>query len=206
MKKMFLSSSFNDVYQFLENFYGESVKGKTVAFIDTASLVEDYTKYVDDDRKAFIDLGIIIKDLDIIGKHQNEISKVFSESDMIFVSGGNTFYLLQELKKSNADQLIIDEIKKGKIYIGSSAGSIILSKDILYVDKMDDKRKATELENFLGLNMVDFYTLPHLNNEPFTEIVEDILKENNRIDKLPLVPISNHQVILVNNSQYKIIG
>lgn len=74
---MFLSSSFNDVYQFLENFYGESVKGKTVAFIDTASLVEDYTKYVDDDRKAFIDLGIIIKDLDIIGKHQNEISKVF---------------------------------------------------------------------------------------------------------------------------------
>ncbi len=203
---MFLSSSFNDVYQFLENFYGESVKGKTVAFIDTASLVEDYTKYVDDDRKAFIDLGIIIKDLDIIGKHQNEISKVFSESDMIFVSGGNTFYLLQELKKSNADQLIIDEIKKGKIYIGSSAGSIILSKDILYVDKMDDKRKATELENFLGLNMVDFYTLPHLNNEPFTEIVEDILKENNRIDKLPLVPISNHQVILVNNSQYKIIG
>ncbi len=203
---MFLSSSFNDVYQFLENFYGESVKGKTVAFIDTASLVEDYTKYVDDDRKAFIDLGIIIKDLDIIGKHQNEMSKVFSESDMIFVSGGNTFYLLQELKKSNADQLIIDEIKKGKLYIGSSAGSIILSKDILYVDKMDDKRKATELENFLGLNMVDFYTLPHLNNEPFTEIVEDILKENNRIDKLHLVPISNHQVILVNNSQYKIIG
>lgn len=125
---------------------------------------------------------------------------------MIFVSGGNTFYLLQELKKSNADQLIIDEIKKGKLYIGSSAGSIILSKDILYVDKMDDKRKATELENFLGLNMVDFYTLPHLNNEPFTEIVENILKENNGIDKLPLVPISNHQVILVNNSQYKIIG
>lgn len=201
-----MSSSFNDVYQFLENFYGESVKGKTVAFIATASLVEDYTKYVDDDRKAFIDLGIIIKDLDIIGKHQNEISKVFSESDMIFVSGGNTFYLLQELKKSNADQLIIDEIKKGKLYIGSSAGSIILSKDILYVDKMDDKRKATELENFLGLNMVDFYTLPHLNNEPFTEIVENILKENNGIDKLPLVPISNHQVILVNNSQYKIIG
>lgn len=206
MKKMFLSSSFNDVYQFLENFYGESVKGKTVAFIDTASLVEDYTKYVDDDRKAFIELGAIIKDLDIIGKNEDEISKVFSESDMIFVSGGNTFYLLQELKKSNADQLIIDEIKKGKLYIGSSAGSIILSKDILYVDKMDDKVKATELENFLGLNMVDFYTLPHLNNEPFVEIVENILKENNGIDKLPLVPISNHQVILVNNSQYKIIG
>lgn len=71
---------------------------------------------------------------------------------------------------------------------------------------MDDKRKATELESFLGLNMVDFYTLPHLNNEPFTKIVQDILEENNRIDKLPLVAISNHQVILVNNEEYKIIG
>jgi dipeptidase E len=38
MKKLFLASSFKDVANLLENFANESLKGKTVTFIPTASI------------------------------------------------------------------------------------------------------------------------------------------------------------------------
>src|SRR5690606_41211007 len=51
MKKLFLSSSFCDVAKYLTDFCGEELKGKTVTFIPTASLVEEYAGYVENDKK-----------------------------------------------------------------------------------------------------------------------------------------------------------
>ena len=53
MKRLFLTSSFSSVAKLFEDFAGEPVKGKKLAFIPTASLVEKVRFYVDDDRKAF---------------------------------------------------------------------------------------------------------------------------------------------------------
>ena len=71
------------------------------------------------------------------------ISALIKKNDTIFVSGGNSFFLLQELIKSGTGKLIMD---LGKIYIGESAGSIILSPDIGYIKEMDDTAKALLLK------------------------------------------------------------
>ncbi|GGE92193.1 dipeptidase E [Chishuiella changwenlii] len=204
MKKLFITSSFYDVAQYFENFCGENIWGKTVTFIPTASVVEDYTQYVDDDRNALIKLGLIVEDLNISNKNEKEIAQTLSKNDFIYVSGGNTFYLLQELRKSKADKLISEQIKNGKIYIGTSAGSVILSKNIEYLEKVDDKNKAQNLKDYSGLGCVDFYPLPHYKSEPFTEIIEEVF--NTYKDQINLIPISNEQVIEVNGSEIKIIG
>ena len=204
MTKLFLSSSFTDVSEFLEPFLGEKLKNKKLTFIPTASIPEEYKAYVENDRKAFEKLGLIIEELDISNTSTNQIEKIIKDNDLIFISGGNTFYLLQELKNSKTDKIIIEEIKKGKPYIGASAGSIILSKNIKYVEKMDDKTKAKNLTDYNALSIVDFYTLPHHTNEPFKKSVEEILVDyKNEID---LIPISNTQVIQVNGGEIKIIG
>src|SRR5690554_4794437 len=130
MTKLFLSSSFTDVSEFLEPFLGEKLKNKKLTFIPTASIPEEYKAYVENDRKAFEKLGLIIEELDNSNTSTNQIEKIIKDNDLIFISGGNTFYLLQELKNSKTDKIIIEEIKKGKPYIGASAGSIILSKNI----------------------------------------------------------------------------
>ena len=65
MKKLFLTSSFSSVAKLFEDFTGEPVKGKKLAFIPTASLVEEVRFYVDDDRKAFEKLGLIIEELEV---------------------------------------------------------------------------------------------------------------------------------------------
>jgi len=127
MKKLFLTSSFSSVAKLFEDFTGEPVKGKKLAFIPTASLVEKVRFYVDDDRKAFEKLGLIIEELEVSTATTEEVAQALERNDYIFISGGNTFYLMQELKKKGADKLLIEQINNGKLYIGTSAGSVIAS-------------------------------------------------------------------------------
>lgn len=195
MKKLFLSSSFDDVANRLPAFIGEKLVGKVVTFIPTANVPQDYDGYVLSARAAFESLGLIIDELEVSTASASDIQAKLTQNDYIYVSGGNSFFLLQELKRTGAEQLIIEQVNQGKLYIGESAGSIITSPDIAYISAMDSTKKAPLLENTQGLNLVDFYTLPHATNEPFVDEAEEIIA--NYADQINLKPISNDQVILV---------
>ncbi|WP_315274537.1 Type 1 glutamine amidotransferase-like domain-containing protein [Prevotella histicola] len=164
MKRLFLTSSFSLVAKLFEDFAGEPVKGKKLAFIPTASLVEKVRFYVDDDRKAFEKLGLIIEELEVSTATTEEIATALERNDYIFISGGNTFYLMQELKKKGADKLLIEQINNGKLYIGTSAGSVIASPTVEFVSDIDETKKAPELTDYSGLHLIDFYFLPHYLN------------------------------------------
>lgn len=203
MKKLFLSSSFSDVAKLFPGFANKECEGKTVTFIPTASIVEKVNFYVGSAQKAFKKLGLIIDELDISKVSNGIIEKKLRENDYIYISGGNTFYLLQELKRTGADKIIIEEISNAKIFIGESAGSMVLSHNIEYAKMMDDSYKAENLDNYQSLGVVDFYPLPHYTNFPFKKTVEKIIKEYG--PKLDLRPISNKQVITVCDDRVSII-
>ena len=114
---------------------------------------------------------------------------------IFFISGGNTFYLLQELKKCQADKIISNLINQGKPYIGSSAGSIVLAPDIEYIKTMDDSSKAPELSDTKAMGIINFSILPHFGNEPFSDITQQIF--NNFHQKIVLVPLNNQQFIFI---------
>lgn len=204
MKRMFLASSFCDVASLFKEFVGEEVIGKRVTFIPTASIVEEYVGHVENDKKAFEALGIIVDTLEISTASLSEITTKLTTNDYIFVSGGNTFYLLQELRRSGAEQVIIEQIVLGKVYIGTSAGSVIMSPNIQYLEDMDDKSKAPSLESYRGLDQIDNYPLVHYQNFPFTEVADQIYAEYK--DKLSLILLSNHQVITVNNQEVEVLS
>lgn len=195
MKKLFLTSYFKEVSEKLPSFLNENLKNKTITFIKTASLVEEINFYVDEAKEELIKLGLTIDELDISTFSIENISQKLNKNDYIYISGGNTFFLLQELKKSGTDKLLIDLINKGKPYIGESAGSMILSPNIEYIKNMDDYQN-TSLNNFSALSIIDFYPLPHFGNEPFEEITKSILEEY--ADSLEIVPFNNSQIIMIN--------
>lgn len=204
MKKLFITSSFADVAIYFETFVGSSVRGKSVTFIITASITEEYTGYIDEARQAFTTMGIVVDELDISDKTQIEIAQKLANNDFIYVSGGNTFYLLQELKKTGVDNLLIEHIQNGKVFIGESAGSMILCPDISYVEQIDDKSVAQDLYDHKALCVVPFYVLPHYKSEPFTELIDRVYLDFR--SKLPFVIISNTQVIEVNGDDFKTVG
>ncbi|QIB69233.1 type 1 glutamine amidotransferase-like domain-containing protein [Aminipila butyrica] len=197
MKKLFLASSFKDVAPILANFEN-NLKGKTVTFIPTASLVEKVVFYVEAGKKALEKLGLIIDELDISTATANEISSKLKGNDLIYVTGGNTFFLLQELKRTGADQIIVEEVNGGKLYIGESAGAMVTAANIEYAKSMDSAKKAPNLIDFDALGLVDFYTVPHYTNSPFKKITQKIV--DNYSSTLNLSPISNQDAILVSSN------
>lgn len=202
MKKIFLSSSFKDVADLLYDFE-KNLNKKTVTFIPTASIVEEVRFYVEEGKKSLQKLGLIVDVLDISTANFDEIKEKLTKNYYIYVTGGNTFFLLQEMKKSGAGEIIKREVDLGKLYIGESAGSMILSKNIEYVKIMDNVEKALYLDNFEGLGLLDFYTVPHYNNFPFKKITQKILQQYS--SNLNLQPISNNEAILVEDDKVKIV-
>lgn len=201
MKKLFLASSFQDVADLLPDFE-KNLKGKTITFIPTASIVETVNFYVKSGRKTLEDMGLMVDELEISTASAEEITSKLKQNDYIYVTGGNTFFLLQEMKRTGTDQLIKEEVNSGKLYIGESAGAIVASADIEYAKGMDSIDEAPNLESFEALGLVDFYPVPHYNNPPFQVASKKIIDTYS--STLKLSPISNQEAILVNNVEIKV--
>ncbi|GHV53198.1 putative peptidase Lmo0363 [Deltaproteobacteria bacterium] len=196
--KLFLSSYFAGVASVFPAFTNNTCPGKKVVFIPTASIPEKVVFYVSADKRTLAKLGLIIDELDVSSTPYDEMVNRISDADYIFVEGGNTFFLLQELKRSGADKLIIEHINKGKLYIGASAGSMVVSENIEYVKYMDNPAAAPNLnDDFSALSVIDFCIVPHCTNVPFKKAAEKIITVYS--DKLDLRPISNNQAITFEN-------
>ena len=204
MKILFLCSSFADVANLLIDFANEDLKGKIIAFIPTASLTESIRFYVKTGKKALEKVGMIVEEVEITQFSNEEISSILHKCDYIYITGGNTFFLLQELKRKGVDKIISEQVKSGKLYIGESAGAIIASPDTEYMKNVnfDPIKKAPELEDYSSLGLVDFYTIPHYGNFPFKKKGEKVIQLYN--EKLQLIPISNKQAIFIEDSNIQI--
>jgi dipeptidase E len=202
--KLFLASFFSGTANAFPAFVHNECAGKNVVFIPTASLTEKVTFYVGSDKKALTKLGMNVEELEISTAPKDEILSKISGADYVFVSGGNTFFLLQELRRTETDKLIAKHIQKRKLYIGASAGSMILSKNIEYVQHMDNPGDAPDLNgDFTALSVTDFSVVPHCTNAPFKKAAKKIIATYS--DTLDLRPISNNQAVTVDGDKVEII-
>jgi len=178
---------------------------KKVVFILTAANPYSDKSFIEPDKKALKNKGLELTIYDIENKTQETLTKDLSKFEIIFVSGGNSFYLLEQIKKTGFDKVLKKFQKTDIIYIGSSAGSVIVCPDIKYIEPLDDPKEAKNLQNYKGINLIDFYVLPHFNTGIFGEISKTIYQE--KANTLKLVPITDNQLIEINTTtnNYKII-
>lgn len=203
MQKLFLASLFKDVYQLFVDFAQENLAGKTVTFIPTAALPDKLDFHVKYSMELLSNMGLAVDELEISTAAHSDIVNKLEKNDYIYVTGGNTFFLLQEMNRSSAGNLIKAQINAGKLFIGESAGAILLAPDIEYSIDTDNPLAAPQLKTFEALNMIDFYPVPHYKNEPLKEAVDTVISKYG--DKLPLEPFSNSQAILVTGKERQIV-
>jgi len=200
---MILTSSLYESIELVKKFLDKNTESKKILFIPTAANVEEYKKYMHLTQKAFEDFGYEVENFDVSVFSEEIAKEKLSEAKIVFISGGNTFYLLQELKRKNLITYLKERIENGLLYIGESAGSVIAAPDIEYASVIDDKTVATELDDYTGLNLVDFYIVPHFEEEPFVESSRNTVELYK--DKLDLKLINNKEAILVENNNFTII-
>lgn len=179
------------------------VSGMKAAFIPTAADMYDTKPWMDVDRQALVDLGMEVEDCDIKNKTEDELYDFLKTKDIIFVSGGNTFYLLYHANQSGFGQALARLLGEGKIYIGSSAGSVLVGPTIEPVKTMDDPNDAPNLKSFEGLGFIDSVILPHYGKEKYEQQYQDILKEWSGKVKIQL--LRDNEVILVKDNDFKLL-
>lgn len=198
MKNLFLASSIDYVAEDIAKRIGK--KNLSLIFINTAAEVKAGDKqWLKDDRQALVDAGFRVTDYTITGKNRSQVESDLKKFDIIFFSGGNNFYLLQQLQQSESLDIIRNFIRQGKIYIGSSAGSIIAGPDISPTKKLDDDLKAPLIKDYKALNLVNFTVFPHWGSKDF----KDLYMKH----RLQHAYSSNYKIILLTDYQYiEVVG
>lgn len=203
-QELFLTSSIHAVAHDIAKRVNLSKANKLV-FIDTAAETkdDDDKEWLRNDRQALVDAGFVVSDYTITGKTRGQLEIDLNDFDYIYMSGGDTAYLLEQSQKSGFISLIKELIReKGKIYIGTSAGSIIAGPRL--PDYFSDE--DGDLENRNGYGFVNFTLVPHWGSEHFKErYLGERLKIAYKEDQVPLLILTDNQYVHVQDDQTQII-
>jgi dipeptidase E len=205
MKKLFLTSSVHAVAHDIGKRLDLSSKNKLV-FITTAAEPETGDKtWLKNDRQALVKAGFRVSDYTITNKNLDQLKHDLKDYDFIYLSGGNTLYLLKQSQKSGFITLIKDLVyKEEKTYIGTSAGSIITGPRC--PDYLLEKSEVMDLENQKGYGFVNFTIVPHWGSEDFKDLyLKGRLKIAYKKDQVPLITLTDNQYIYIQGDKYEFI-
>jgi len=122
-------------------------------------------------------------------------------ADVIHVCGGNTYYLLDQIRKSGLDGELKD-LLESRIYVGDSAGSILVtpSIDVAMVDEGDEN--IVGINNTTGLSLVDFEVSPHTPGD----VSLNANKEYSASIKNKLYAYDDNTAIKIDGDSFEFVG
>jgi len=202
--KLFLTSSTieKELVKPFERLLGKKIKGLKVAFIpDAAFGVSDIKdiSWVEEERQFLIDkydwkvTDFVLKDIKKLKVDS------FDKYDVIFVNGGFSGYLAKEMRRTRFDKILPKLLKKGIVYVGSSAGSMVMS-DIQDASSWYINEPEPEAINIPGLGYIDFQIYPHIK----PSLVKKIMKK--RDSKLKYYLLKDGQAISINGKKMLLHG
>lgn len=177
---------------------GKAGRDKSVVIITTDSEEKENNKYCQLAFRQLREIGF--EKIDFVDL-EAEPNKDFSEYDVIYVSGGNTFRLLKFCREANFKKSIDDLLARGGIYIGVSAGSCLMCSTIemgLWKEKNRDQFGLSDLTAF---NFVPFLLFVHYESSHF-----EVIKDASLDCQYPIRILTDQQAFLVKDGVVNLIG
>jgi dipeptidase E len=173
-----------------------------MAYVTTASKGTANTEYIDRAKTFFDGHGYDYEELDIDGKDVTQLRSILKGFEIVFVEGGNSFYLLKSIRESGFDTVIKELLPQGLIYMGASAGSYVTCPTIdMATWKHQDKYDHYGVEDLTAMNLVPFLVTAHYKPE-----YRDLLKEKIGQSRFPVRILDDGQALLVQDGQVELIG
>lgn len=205
--KLFLSSKSINKEQlpYFKELIGRELSGVKFALIENAADLykEEKKSFVYDTRAVLTNLNMQLELIDLI-KYVNKSEKLIErlkEFDVIWIGGGNTYYLRYLLKVTELDKNLHKLVRSGIIYGGGSAGAIVVGPTLKGFEE-DNSPEYEMIDD--GLNLCDFVVIPHWDDESFKDRVHSIKKYYD-ITNFKTITLNDNQAIIVKNSAYQII-
>lgn len=138
-------------------------RAASVCYIPSKS--EGSHPYFQEFKSAFRTLGVRnVRKFSIDNRilRKRDLLEAFKR-EIVFLSGGNTFYFLKQIKRAGLGPFIRDYVRREGILVGESAGSIIMTPSIEVAGLVpgESDRNLFGLKDLKGLNLSSFEVFPH---------------------------------------------
>lgn len=171
-----------------------------IIFVPTASEVENYKGYIEDDKKNLLKLGVKEDNIKtLLLDHRIDYSEV-EDYDVIHVCGGNTFYLLKKVRDSGFDKIIKKFVKSGGVYMGISAGSYIVCPTIEAATWKHADRNIVGLKDLTALNLISFLITAH-----YIPKYKEIIDKAEAKTKYEVKRLTDRRALLVTDKKIRLI-
>ena len=165
--------------------------------VTTAASERENNKYA---KLAKEQLGAMnIKTVDFIDIGTEGSGKI-PNYDIIYVCGGNTFALLQAAQRSDFKNAVLSVLNKGGVYIGVSAGSLIVGPSVKIASEVAPDRNKVNLSDYNSLNLVSVIIFPHYEVQ-----YEDELRSFEEREGVRIIRLNNMQALLIQGDEIELI-
>lgn len=174
MKKVVLFSTPtpSNIDMILAQIFPDTIQNKAFAYMpsDGANIPQ---KYVDEWKGYAEKYNASFNLIDnSVNNSAQEYNKLLS-SNILIISGGNTFKLLENLRKSGLDKAIKEFANKSEFVLsGFSAGALVLTPTIEVCNLPNYDENLVGLKDLTGLGIVNFEVFPHYDESTQKELFE----------------------------------
>jgi dipeptidase E len=202
----------------LTDLVGKEPIDTKIAFIPTAAHGNRGDKnWVIDNLDRIKEQGYHIDIVELTAHEPEKLKAILCEADVIFVGGGNGFYLSYWMQKKGLFEFL-PELLETKVYASISAGSMIAADSFrLSSQALEYEGELTDdVLNNLGpvgessaktFKFVDFVFKPHFNNPEHIEVrnEEYVRSVANRVNK-PIYVIDDQSALKVIDGNVEVIS
>jgi len=200
----------------LESLAGKKFNELKIAFIPTAGLCDMGEKgWLIDDMSRLKSRGAKIDIVDIAQLSSGEIVSRLEWSDVIFVGGGNTFYLSYWMQKSGLFDTL-PKLLETRVYAGISAGSMVASSTIRtasqayksehFYDESYEEFGPAGRSSAGSMKWVDFAFRPHLNSRYFPEVIQDKMQKIADALNVDMYVVDDDCAVKVDGDDVSVVG
>jgi len=191
----------------LQNMAGKPPSDCKVGFIPTAANVEPRAKdwlisqFMQLQRYGFYQIDIVDISADGVDWRTRLV-----DVDILWVSGGNTFHLLDQIRKTGFDVWLKENINS-KVYVGGSASSIVMTPTIQVASIEPGDENICGVSDFTGLGYVPFEIEPHCDAARIKEMGEYAKTIDNTIyalDDLSAIQVIDGDVEVISAGSWKL--
>ena len=200
MKKLlFVSSGLG----YLKEFVGRDPSELRMVFVPTAGNpdIDGNVWWIDKDREELAAQGFHYSELDIVGKKNFELEHALDSADVVYVAGGYTYYLLEQIRATGFDAVLERFVARGGLYVGASAGALVAGVDIAPVERLDDPEYGPTLVSTKGLGFAPIVPMPHYDMSERTADIDDIVQEYRGVYEV--VPMKDDEAIIVDGTTWR---
>ncbi|WP_311258663.1 Type 1 glutamine amidotransferase-like domain-containing protein [Microbacterium sp. WCS2018Hpa-9] len=159
MKLLLLSLNPGAMRSFLDP--ASSGAALRIAYVGDAQDAYADAPFVQAERRAIEVLGHELVDITVRHTTPSDFESTLDGVDAVYVAGGSTFALLESLRVTGSDEVLVRRVRDGLPYIGLSAGAIIVGPDITPASLMDDPHDGPALTDHRGLGLMGQTVIPH---------------------------------------------